>query len=336
MRELAVWVDDFALRDLPGVEADLVRTPARVMRSFARLPNPATVGQLGQYQQVAVLGGADFGDVVRRVELATTSLRIGVIGVLPVGVASAPQLRGPGVVDLIPANFPSAARRIALMAEVPIVSGRARAEAPAPPERPGFRKGDEIGESRGPLLPAGSAAIAIASSTGGCWVLADLIRALQGRAVGPILVAQHMDPGFVGFFGKWLETTTGSPTCVVSERTALLPGTVYVAQGGCDLVVPDAQYVDSAPASGRFIPSANKLFQTFALAFGARGTAVVLSGMGEDGAEGLGAVVSRGGRGLCQLPSSAIIPSMPASALKAARGAMALTPEGLAGALLLG
>jgi two-component system chemotaxis response regulator CheB len=175
--------------------------------------------------------------------------------------------------------------------------------------------------------------IAIASSTGGCWVLADLVRALDRRPVGPVLVAQHMDPEFVSFFARWLETAAGRTTCVVTGPTPLRADTVYVAQGGCDLCVTDNQHVHAAPASGRFIPSANRLFRTFAEAFGPAATAVVLSGMGEDGAEGLKAVLRRGGRGYCQLPSTAIIPSMPASALKAAQGAVALAPEAIALAL---
>lgn len=332
MRELAVWVDDYALRALPGVELELSRTPALVLRSFARLPNPSTVGQLSRYQQVAVVGGLDFGDVVRRIELATTSLRIGVIGVLPAGAGSSKGLRGPGLVDLIPANTPAAAKRIALMAEVPIVSGRAPRADEAPPAQP---------PPPAPLdapaaLPLGKlegAAFAIASSTGGCWVLADVLRALDGKRIGPVLVAQHMDPDFVGFFARWLEAASGRRVCVVSELTPLADDGVYLAQGGCDLCVADARHALSAPASGRFIPSANRLFRTFAEAFGPRGTAVVLSGMGEDGAEGLAAVVRKGGTALCQHPSTAIIPSMPAAAQRAAPGLLALAPEGLAVAL---
>jgi len=335
MKALAVWVDDYSLRALPGLDGELSRAPALVMRSFGRLPNPSTVGQLGKYRQVAVVGGSDFNDVVRRIELATTSLRIGVIGVLPVGVPFPAGLRGPGLVDLLTANTPAAAKRIALMADVPIVSGRAQRMEGALPERPALPEAPlpPLAASTATLAGLDCAAFAIASSTGGCWVLADLLRSLDGRRVGPVLVAQHMDPEFAGFFARWLEASSGRRTCVVSELTRLADDTVYIAQGGCDLCVVDAQHVMSAPASGRFVPSANRLFKTFAEAFGSRGTAVVLSGMGEDGAEGLGVVVRRGGTGLCQLPSTAIIPSMPASAQRAAPGVLALSPEALSAAL---
>lgn len=334
MKELAVWVDDFALKALPGLDRELALAPALLLRSFARLPNPSTVGQLGQYRQVAVIGGADFNDVVRRLELATASLRIGVIGVLPAGAAAPQGLRGPGLVDLIPANFPAAAKRIALMADVPIVSGRTgRPDAPLLPARPPEPSAAPVALPLATLCCPDGAAFAIASSTGGCWVLAELLRALDGKRVGPVLVAQHLDPEFVGFFARWLESTSGRRTCVVGELTRLDDDAVYLAQGGCDLCVADAQHAVAATASSRFIPSANRLFRTFAEAFGPRGTAIVLSGMGEDGAEGLAAVVRRGGTGLCQLPSTAIIPSMPASAQRAAPGVLALPPESLAVAL---
>ncbi|MDP1822800.1 MAG: CheB methylesterase domain-containing protein [Archangium sp.] len=332
MTGLAVWVDDYALRSLPGVELDLSRVPALVMRCFERLPNPSTVGQLGQYRQVAVVGGGDLGEVVRRVELAATSLRIGIIGALPPGVVAPRSLRGPGLLDLLPAHTPGAAHRIALMAAVPIVSGRAQKadEPPAPPRR---AEPPPTAPLEVALPSREGSAFAIASSTGGCWVLAELLRALDGKRLGPVLVAQHMDPEFVGFFARWLEATSGRRIVIVSGLTALSDDTVYLAQGGCDLCVTDAGHVVSVPPSGRFIPSANRLFRTFAEAFGARGTAVVLSGMGEDGAEGTVAVVRHGGTAFCQHPSTAIIPSMPSSAQRASPSVLALTPDALAAAL---
>jgi two-component system, chemotaxis family, protein-glutamate methylesterase/glutaminase len=117
---------------------------------------------------------------------------------------------------------------------------------------------------------------------------------------------------------------------VAKGRVELEPDVVYIAEGGCDLLVsPEGHFAYSAPASSHFVPSANRLFHSFAAAFGPRGTAVVLSGMGEDGADGLVEVVRRGGTALCQLPETALVPSMPASALKRARGAVAVLPESL-------
>ncbi len=344
MGTLAVWVDDYSLAALPKLEHALARRSALVMRSFARLPNPATVAQLSNYRQVAVVSGKDLPHLVSRVEMATTTLKVGVIGVLPPGCGAQALLRGPGLLDVLSANEDRAADRIALMSEVPIVSGRAKlpearpAAAPAPLTSPAPLASavpTPVPRS-GALIDRDAHAMAFASSTGGCWVLADLLRSTRGRRPGPALVAQHMDAEFTTFFAEWLESATGRPTVVVSDSAPLEDGAIYIPAGGGDLcVAEDGRHALWAPASGRFIPSANRLLQTCAKAFGDRATAVVLSGMGDDGAAGMAEVVRRGGQAFCQEPATAIVPSMPQSALKLTPGAVALAPEALGAALCL-
>ncbi len=324
MNRLCVWVDDFALEALPELMAGLTEADAMVMRSFGRVPNPAMVAQLGQHRQVALVGGREFGQLVARIELATTTLKVGVVAVLPKGVAAAERLRGPGVVDVLPAATRGAARRVVLMAQVPIVSsGRPRAEPQPLPPLP--RPKRAVGDAR---------AVAIASSTGGCWVLAELLRAVPPQQF-PVLLAQHLDGEFIGFFAQWLAATTPWRTEVVDGPTALQPGVVYLPAGGRDLCVDREEHAYAAPSASRFVPNADRLFRTFADSFGARATGVVLSGMGSDGAAGLAALVRAGGRALCQSPASAIVPSMPESAMRAAPSTLALPPELLGNALLL-
>ncbi len=346
METLAVWVDDYALKALPSLEQELARRSALVMRSFGRLPNPATVAQLAQYRQVAVVSGKDLPQLVSRIEMATTTLKVGVIGVLPPGCAAQALLRGPGLLDVLNPKHGGAADRIALMSKVPIVSGRAKVLEPETPSaHPGVGRAAGalpisagLEPSPGAPAPIGpdSPGLAIASSTGGCWVLADLLRMTRGRRRGPVLVAQHMDAEFTDFFASWLESATGRRTVLVHEGVALHHDVVYVPGGGGDLVVADdGLHVFSAPASGRFVPSANRLLRTFAKAFGDRATAVVLSGMGDDGAAGGTEVLKLGGQLYCQHPSSSIVPSMPESAMKASPRALALAPEALGAALCL-
>lgn len=332
MRALAVWADDYALRALPRLEAELTRLPAVLLRSYLRLPNPATIAQL-DYRQIAVVGGADFHQLVSRIEAATATVRVGVVAVLPPGCPDAAMLRGPGVLDVLPAGQAQAAARIAVMADVPIVAPRGARPAPRPvAAQVAVQVAPQGWAPPAPVreLPARAArAVAIASSTGGCWLAAEIIRSLP-RGAGPILLAQHMDDEFVRFFAGWIESATGRKTVVAASSVSLEPDTIYIAEGGRDLVVaPGGQHASSAPASSHFVPSANRLFKTFAAAFGSEGTAVVLSGMGEDGAEGLAEVVLRGGHALCQSPESALVPSMPASALTRAKGAIAVAPAEL-------
>jgi chemotaxis response regulator CheB len=335
VQKVAVWLDDYAVQALPGVELALGRSSATVMRSFTRLPNPATVTQLREYQQVTVLGGRDFADVVKRVEMGTASLSVPIIAVLPPSERMGDRLRGPGVVDVLEHGLRDAARRILLMSRVPIVSGRPRGEAhawaPAPQSR--------VSSTGSPTTSTGSPTkhvLAIASSTGGCWVLADLLRSLAPQWNGPVLVAQHLEAEFVGFFGEWLQGTTGWSTEVVQVQTVLRERTVYLAAGGQDLCAVGPDSVAPSACSSRFIPSADRLFRTAARWFGEAVTGLVLSGMGADGAQGLAEIVGRGGRAVCQLPSSAIVASMPESALKLVPGAFTAPPERLASALLAG
>jgi two-component system chemotaxis response regulator CheB len=122
-------------------------------------------------------------------------------------------------------------------------------------------------------------------------------------------------------------------TVMVSDPVSLEPGTAYVAAAGLDLHVDGGRVASGSPVS-RFVPCADRLLSSIAGAFGARGAAAVLSGMGSDGAEGAARVWRAGGRAVCQLPSSAVVPSMPESALRRTPEMIQLPPEALAGALV--
>jgi two-component system chemotaxis response regulator CheB len=286
-----------------------------------------------------VVGGGDRAGLLDRLERATTTLAgvpAPVIGILPPGVKAGRELLGPGVVDLVPAGTSGVAERILLMARVPVVTGaRARAlprsgpdQGPAltpPPRRAPAPERPAPAPRRGPAQ-----VVAVASSTGGVWVLGAMLRDL--RADLAVLVAQHMDAEFVPFYADWLEGVSGWRVVLVEDAVALQAGVIYVPAGGRDLVLADDERVRAAPSSSRYVPCADRLFSSLAR-LGARVTGVVLSGMGSDGAGGLADLARHGGRALCQTPGSAVVPSMPEAALRAATGAVAVPPEALAGVL---
>lgn len=332
MRRLAIVVDEFALSSLPRLDEDLARAGALVLRSFRGLPNPHLLRRLPEYRGAAVVGGSDRASLVARLEAATATVGAPVIAALPPRVPPAPELRGPGVVDLLPAGAPRAADRVLLMAQVPIVSGaRPPVRPAAAPPRPGALPGRPAPAAER-VFGSEARVVAVASSTGGVWVLAETLRTMAGREP-TVLVAQHMEGEFVAFFAEWLASVSGLRATVVEESLPLTRGALYLAAGGRDLVV-DGDRVAAAPASSRYVPSGDRLLATAARALGARCAGVVLSGMGADGAEGLREVLKAGGRAICQLPATAVVPSMPESALRLAPGAMALPPEALADALL--
>lgn len=334
MTRLAALVDDWALALLPGLDRDLMQAGVAVVRCYERLPSPAMLRRLPGCHAVAVLGGADLADLRARLETATATLAAPVVGALPRGQAAPAALRGPGVVDLIPAGARGAAERVVLMSRVPIVSagGRRPAAAAAPeaarPPRGGTAAAAPVpGPGRSP-----ERVLAIASSTGGVWVAAGLLQGYRPRATTAALLAQHMDAEFVTFFCDWLSATTPWTTVLVEEAAPLEGGRLYLAAGGRDLVA-EADRVTAAPAASRYVPSADRLLRSVAASHGARARAVILSGMGADGAEGLLEVARRGGRVACQAPSSAVVPSMPESALARCPGAEVAGPDELAAVL---
>ena len=340
MSRLAVVVDDYALATLARLDQDLARAGAIVMRSFRGLPNPHLLRRLEGFQGAAVVGGADRGGLLARLETASATLGAPVIAALPRGVGPSAELRGPGVVDLLAAGTPRAAERIVLMAHVPIVSSAGRA---APSPRPGPPASTAAAATAGAQAPArwtgagvadapAERVIAVVSSTGGVWVLAALLRALGGRGQEAVLVAQHMEPAFVPFFADWLGGVCGWRTVLVDEPTPIAPGTVYLAAGGRDLCVEGDRLV-SAPPGSRLVPNGDRLLRSAAVAFGPLASGVVLSGMGSDGAAGLAELARRGGRAVCQMPSTASVPSMPESALRSTPGAAAVPPDALAAVL---
>lgn len=332
MSRLAVVLDDYALAALPGLDGALAGSGALVLRSFRGLPNPQLLRRMPGCRGAAVVGGSDRRSLVARLETATATLGAPVIAALPRGVAPELALQGPGVVDLVPAGAAHAAERVALMAEVPIVTGGPRLAA-------------SISAASSIQTPASTAApsalagrapervIGVASSTGGVWVLARLLGALAGRGREAVLIAQHLQADFVPFFAEWLASVSGVRTVLVSDPVPLETGAAYMAAGGLDLYVEDGRAVSGAPVS-RFVPCADRLLRSLARAFGPRGAAAVLSGMGSDGASGAAEVWRAGGRVVCQLPSTAVVPSMPESALRHAPGIVALPPEALAEALV--
>jgi two-component system chemotaxis response regulator CheB len=149
--------------------------------------------------------------------------------------------------------------------------------------------------------------------------------ASAGRTVA---VAQHMDAEFMSFFAQWLGDTSGWQVVVVDDAAPLRAGVVFVPAGGKDLVI-EGEQARALPSTSRFVPSADRLLSSVA-ARGGSAVAVVLSGMGADGAAGLAAVVRAGGTGICQDPGTAVVSSMPESALRSAPMARIAAPEALA------
>jgi two-component system chemotaxis response regulator CheB len=161
--------------------------------------------------------------------------------------------------------------------------------------------------------------VAIATSTGGPAALHRLLGRLPGDFHAPLLVVQHITPGFSGGLVAWLNTVCDLHVKLAEQGETLQPHTVYLASDGAHLGVSNERVIalSDAPPVGGFRPSGTWLFESVAQAFGPEAVAVILTGMGEDGVAGLRTVRSQGGRVIAQDEKSSVIFGMPGAAIAA-------------------
>lgn len=177
--------------------------------------------------------------------------------------------------------------------------------------------------------------VTIGASTGGPQVLAEILQALPDDFPLPVLVVQHIAPGFVGGLVAWLGQLTGLTVKVAEAGEALRPATVYVAPDGLQMGVAAGDRIRLAreTAEDGFCPSASYLFATVAEAYGRAAAGVLLSGMGRDGAAGLGRLRQAGGLTIAQDPESCVVSGMPGEAVRLGAAEHVLPPERIAAAL---
>lgn len=161
--------------------------------------------------------------------------------------------------------------------------------------------------------------IAIAASTGGPAALQRVLAGLPRDFAAPVLVVQHIAPGFVDGLCTWLKASCDLRVRIAVAGARLEPRTVYLAPDDRHLGVGGDATVQlsAAPPIGGFRPSANFLFDSAARSFGASTVAVILTGMGSDGVQGLRSVHEAGGHVLAQDESSSVVFGMPGEAVRA-------------------
>ena len=161
--------------------------------------------------------------------------------------------------------------------------------------------------------------VAVGASTGGPAALYRVFSDLPGDFPIPILVVQHIAHGFVDGFAAWLATGTRLAVRVATHGEPLLPRTIYLARDDQHLGLLDHHSiaVSSAPPVGGFRPSASFLFESVGRLFGKGTVAVVLTGMGQDGLEGMRVVRAHGGRIIAQDEETSIVFGMPGVVVEA-------------------
>lgn len=182
-----------------------------------------------------------------------------------------------------------------------------------------------------PPVPAGGfLAIAVGVSTGGPSALRELLAALPRGGSPPILVAQHLLPGWTQCLAEQLAESTGLDVVEARPREPARPGTVYLAPGDLDLeITADRKLRLTRDRTAVWHPSADVLFRSLARTCGSRGLALVMTGMGTDGTEGARQVRAGGGVVLAQDEASSVVWGMPGSVVKAGLAHGVAPPAGL-------
>lgn len=161
--------------------------------------------------------------------------------------------------------------------------------------------------------------VAIGASTGGTEALRTILRQLPPDAP-PIVIVQHMPEGFTAAFARRLDECCDVSVKEAASGDDLLPGRVLIAAGDRHLIVHrrGRQYhveVARGPLVSRHRPSVDVLFRSVAGAAGPNAVGVILTGMGDDGADGLLQMKRAGARTIAQDEASSVVFGMPKEAI---------------------
>jgi two-component system, chemotaxis family, protein-glutamate methylesterase/glutaminase len=170
-----------------------------------------------------------------------------------------------------------------------------------------------------PALPP-RRVIAVGISTGGPNALQYMLSQIPSDFLSTIVVVQHMPEGFTEMFAKRLDECCPLEVHEARSGDLLLAGRVLICPGNRHIMVrrmPRGDMVvlsDGPPVNGHR-PSADVLFHSVAQEFGLLAVGVLMTGMGDDGAEGLGAIKGAGGMTIAQSEESCVVSGMPRAAI---------------------
>ncbi len=162
--------------------------------------------------------------------------------------------------------------------------------------------------------------VVIGSSTGGPQALKSMLSSLPGNFSLPIVITQHISIGFVEGLVAWLNNVSALQIKIAEQGELLQAGRVYFAPDSmqCEVVKKGSHfYINLADdeASNGFMPSVSRLFYSAAQQCEQQAIAIMLSGMGADGADGMLAMHQKNCRTIAQDEQSCIVYGMPKSAI---------------------
>jgi two-component system chemotaxis response regulator CheB len=178
--------------------------------------------------------------------------------------------------------------------------------------------------------------IGIGASTGGPPVLQTILADLPKNFPVPLLIVQHIAPGFLPGLAEWLNQTTGLQIHIAGNGAYPLPGHVYLAPDGFHMGISATGRIlltKEEPESGPR-PAASYLFRSLAKVYGPDAVGVLLTGMGKDGAAELKLMKDSGAMTIAQDRGSSVVHGMPGEAIALGGATQVLAPERIADVLI--
>lgn len=225
-------------------------------------------------------------------------------------------------------------RTVKSMAEVKVVRRWAKSRPACVAERDPTDT-QRAGAGTG-LVHSARRLVLIGASTGGPAVLAEILTQLAGQGFPlPIVIVQHMSVGFAEGFADWLTKTSGFPVGMARHGEHLAGGQAYLAPDGFQVAVDRELRVilSRGKAEHGMCPSVSHLFRSVDAPLRAATVAILLTGMGRDGAYELKELKKSGAVTIVQDRLSAAVYGMPGEALKLDAAHLVLTPPEIGHAL---
>lgn len=172
--------------------------------------------------------------------------------------------------------------------------------------------------------------VVLGASAGGLEALKDLLKALDPSVPAIYIIAQHLDPKHPTILKDLLARVSSIPVELVNKDMKPVPNTIYIISPGHNAQIKDGEIVLTPAASIGPKPSINLLLSSLAEEVGERSVAVILSGTGSDGAQGVAAIKACSGLIIVQDEDSAKYASMPNSAIETGFVDLVLPPQEIA------
>jgi two-component system, chemotaxis family, response regulator WspF len=200
-----------------------------------------------------------------------------------------------------------------------------------------------IGRSGGQRQSAGEPAprvsldrlVALGASTGGPHALAEVLSGLSRDLPAAVVIAQHMDAGIAPSFAEWLMRSSGFPVRIAISGDRPIVGEALLAGTDAHLVLTASGTLryQTEPTETPYCPSVDVFFHSLAVHGPARSVAVLLTGMGQDGAHGLEALRRACWLTLAQDRGTSVIYGMPRAAAETGAAQQILPLDRIAGAI---